>query len=263
VRVCQAIISCLGPEHIRWPAHARQVEHAREVEESGSGLPYITGYVDGTHIPIVPHGARERVYSFNRKGFHSTVLQAICDKEGRFLNTYVGYLGRVHDARVFCASPIAAAISNVTERESYVREPLVILGDAAYPCTSWLVTPYASEHTPERAVFNKTHSSARMAIERAFGKLKLQWTVLLRNTMYGSRAMMYLCTAACILHNITIDVDEEHGWHPPEDALTQLLADEAAPNPLPDDLALPGQHLPRNSIEAGKLKRDMMCAALQ
>jgi hypothetical protein len=144
-----------------------------------------------------------------------------------------------------------------------MREPLVILGDAAYPCTGWLVTPYASEHTPERAAFNKAHSSARITVERAFGKLKLQWTILLRNTMYGSRAMMYLCTAACILHNITIDVDEEHGWEPPEDALAELLRAQDNPDAPEDDVAVPAPHLPRNSIDAGKLKRDMMCVALQ
>lgn len=261
MRVCNAIITILGPNHIRWPTHAQQLEHARSVEESHSGLPYVAGYVDGTHIPIVPQGPRERIYSFNRKGFHSTVLQAICDWDGRFLNTNIGYLGRVHDARVFCASPIAQAIGNVNERESYVREPLVILGDAAYPCTGWLVTPYASAHTPERVTFNKVHSSARMAVERAFGKLKLQWATLHRNTMYGSRSMMYLCTAACILHNITIDVDEENGWEAPPDALAALVIDDD-PQPPGDGDILPGHQRPRNGINAGKLKRDMMCVAI-
>lgn len=260
-RVCDAIVTTLRHDHLRWPTHAQQLQHARMVEASHSGLPHVAGYVDGTHIPIVPQDARDRVYSFCRKEFHSIVLQGICDRDGRFLNTDVGTYGRVHDARVFCTSPIAAAIGDVPERESYIREPLVLLGDAAYPCTGWLVTPFATEHTERHVRFNTVHSSARMAVERSFGKLKLQWSLLHRNKMYGPRAMMHFTTAACILHNITIDVDEENGWVPPPDALARLLVPDN-PDPPEDGLLPQGHNYPRNHIEAGKLKRNMMCAAI-
>ena len=261
LHTCSVIIDTLRNDHIRWPNHAQHVAHAERVEESHAGLPHVAGFVDGTHIPIVPQDARDRVYSYCRKGFHSIVLQGICDKDGRFLNTNVGSYGRVHDARVFCTSPIVARIADVPERESYLREPLVLLGDAAYPCTGWLVTPYPTEHTPQHARFNKVHSSARMAVERAFGKLKLQWAILHRNKMYGPRAMVRMTTAACILHNITIDVDEEHGWQPPPDALLALLVPDD-PEPPEGGLLPQGPRYPRNSADAGKLKRNMMCVGV-
>ena len=260
MRVAHAIVDVLGPQHVRWPSHAQHAEHAQEVEGE-HGLPHVAGFIDGTHIRIVPQDARDRVYSFCRKGFHSIVLQAITDCHGRFLSTEIGYAGRVHDARVFCESPIAARIGDVQERDSYLREPFVLLGDAAYPLTSWLITPYASEASEANAAFNYVHSSARMAVERAFGKLKLQWSILFKNNLYGPGVMNFITAAACILHNITIDVDEEHGWEPPPDQLALLLQDDDA-EPMEDDPILPGRDRLRNKARAGKAKRDMMKDAI-
>ena len=256
MRVAHAIVDVLGPNHVRWPSHVQHAQHAREVEDE-YGLPNVAGCIDGTHIRIVPGDARERVYSYCRKGYHSIVLQAIADRRGRFLCTDVGYTGRVHDARVFCESDIAARIGDVPERDSYLREPFVLLGDAAYPLTSWLITPYPTEATEGIATFNRVHSSARMTVERAFGKLKLQWSILFKNNLYAADVMIHICAAACILHNITIDVDEEHGWEPPPDQLALLLqADDA--EPMEDDPVLPGRDRPRNKARAGKAKRDYM-----
>ena len=258
-RVTQAIISELGRHHVRWPSHAQNAEHAHAVQQSHRELPHVAGFIDGTHIKVMPQSALEKVYSYNRKGTHSIVLQAIVDREGRFLNTFVGYLGRVHDARVFCTSPIAAAIADVPERDSLLREPFVLLGDAAYPLTSWLVTPYPTESTLAHKTFNFVHSSARMAVERAFGKLKAQWAILHVNRMYGPQAMVSICTALCILHNITIDVDEDGAWQPPYDALAALIRDgDAGPLQDEDNAVLPGRDRPRNQSRAGKVKRNMM-----
>jgi hypothetical protein len=63
------------------------------------------------------------------------------------------------------------------------------------------------------------------------------------------------------LHNITIDVDEEHGWEPPPDQLALLLQDDDA-EPMEDDPILPGRDRPCNKARAGKAKRDMMKDAI-
>lgn len=257
VRVIKVILEVLGPQHVRWPSHAQHAEHAAAVQQSHRQLPHVAGFVDGTHIKVMPDNALEKVYSYNRKGFHSVILQGIVDREGRFMNTFVGYLGRVHDARVFCASPIVSAIADVPGRDSSLKEPFVLLGDAAYPLTSWLVTPYPTEATVAQKRFNFIHSSARMAVERAFGKLKAQWSILHMNKMYGAQKMAYICTALCILHNITIDVDEDGSWVPAYDALAALMNDDDDQPPQEDPL-LPGRAQIRNGINAGKVKRNIM-----
>ena len=43
---------------------------------------------------------------FNRKGFHSIVLQALVDSENRFVNVNVGWPGSVHDVRKLSNSKV-------------------------------------------------------------------------------------------------------------------------------------------------------------
>ncbi len=43
---------------------------------------------------------------YNRKGWHSIVLQGTVDFRGLFIDLYVGWPGRVHDARVFSNSSL-------------------------------------------------------------------------------------------------------------------------------------------------------------
>ncbi|KAJ3604657.1 hypothetical protein NHX12_029397 [Muraenolepis orangiensis] len=51
------------------------------------------GAIDGCHVCIVPPGGTERQCYVNRKLFPSISLQAVCDHQGRFIDTYVGWPG--------------------------------------------------------------------------------------------------------------------------------------------------------------------------
>ncbi len=70
------------------------------------------------------------------------------DDRGRFIDIYVGWPGRVHDARVFANSSLyRRAQSNTlfpctTECIAGRDVPLVLLGDPAYPLLQWLMTAY-------------------------------------------------------------------------------------------------------------------------
>jgi hypothetical protein len=64
-------------------------------------LPNICGAIDGTHIPLADH-PNWRVTLvhgdfFNRKKFHSIVLQVVCDANKLFWIVCVGQPGGVHD----------------------------------------------------------------------------------------------------------------------------------------------------------------------
>ena len=61
------------------------------------------GAIHGTHIPILrPQGSSSDYY--NRKGYHSILMQAVVDFQGRFLDVNIGWPGKVHDARVLVIS---------------------------------------------------------------------------------------------------------------------------------------------------------------
>lgn len=76
--------------------------------------------IDGTHIGIlVPVDSPADYY--NCKGFHSVIRQGVVDHQLRFWDN-VGWLGKVHDARVFGNSTLyeraqsSTLFPNITER---------------------------------------------------------------------------------------------------------------------------------------------------
>ena len=63
------------------------------------GLQGVIGAIDGSHVAIKAPGTHQDVY-INKKGFHSVVLQAVCDHRMLFTDCFVGYPGSTHGARV-------------------------------------------------------------------------------------------------------------------------------------------------------------------
>ena len=106
-----------------------------------------------------------------------------------FTDVFIGWPGRVHDARVLANYPLYSLGQNgtlfppdKTEVINGVTLPVVIIGDAAYPLLEWLMKPYADNDqlTPIQRAFNNNLSSTRMAVEIAFGRLKGRWRILLK-----------------------------------------------------------------------------------
>ncbi|XP_041941430.1 putative nuclease HARBI1 [Alosa sapidissima] len=120
--------------------------------------------IDGCHVHIKAPSGRDGQCYRNRKVFPSIILQAVCDHQGRFIDTYVGWPGSVHDSRVLRYSPLY--------RQSVYPPPgHFILADGGYPCLQHplpLITPYKR---PVQGVgaqrFNRHHSKARSIVERS------------------------------------------------------------------------------------------------
>ena len=151
------------------------------------GLSSTVGAIDGTHIPILwPKESGSDYY--NRKGYHSILMQAIVDFRDLFIDVNIGWPGKVHDARVFANSSCYIKGTNGTMFPNWPRTiggvsvPLVILGDAAYPLLPWLMKPYMenASTTHQQRNYNYRHSRARMIVENAFGRLKGRWRCLLK-----------------------------------------------------------------------------------
>ena len=101
--VSSAILQLL-PRYIRFPTG----DALKEVVDGFKrqyGFPQCAGAIDGSHIPIVSPTECPADY-YNRKGWHSIILQGAVDNKGRFIDIYVGWPGRVHDARVFANSTL-------------------------------------------------------------------------------------------------------------------------------------------------------------
>ncbi|XP_042629302.1 protein ANTAGONIST OF LIKE HETEROCHROMATIN PROTEIN 1-like [Cyprinus carpio] len=73
--------------------------------ENRWGLPQCIGAIDGSHIPIIAPQDYHCDY-FNRKGWHSIILQGVVDGKGLFWNVFTGLPGSLHDARVLRLSTL-------------------------------------------------------------------------------------------------------------------------------------------------------------
>jgi len=223
--VCTAIVEHLANRYIAIPAG----EHLKLVVDgfmSKWGVPQCVGAIDSTHIPIIAPKDSPLDY-YNRKGYHSVVLQALVDHEYKFLDVYVGWPGSVHDARVLMNSGLYSKCDSGAFPPNWPKVingtsiPLFIIGDPAYPLTSWLIKPFSDcgRLTEKQQGFNYHVSRARCVVENAFGRLKGRWRSLMKRNDTDIRFLPTLATACCVLHNIC----EIHG----DDFNDEWLATEA------------------------------------
>lgn len=102
--------------------------------------------VDGTHIPIMSPRDFPADY-FNHKGWHSIIMQGMVDHLYRSTDIYIGWPGRVHDARVFGNPTLYQKGVNGTLFPEWTKTiaqeeiPLVVLGDPAYTWLPWVMKP--------------------------------------------------------------------------------------------------------------------------
>ena len=102
--VVTCIVRVLMPKHIKWP-RGDKLQEVIDVFEHKWGYPQCAGAIDGSHIPILAPQNFHTDY-FNRKGWHSIILQGVVDSNYRFTDITVGWPGSVHDARVFSNSTL-------------------------------------------------------------------------------------------------------------------------------------------------------------
>ena len=206
-RVCKAIVRHLMNEFIKFPT-GQKAQAVMEAFERKRGFPGILGAIDGTHIPIKAPNHNHEQY-INRKGFFSVQLQIVCDADLLITDTFCGYPGSVHDARVFRNSPLYREVE--VNPDNYFPGNSHILGDAAYPLKRWLLTPFRDNGhlTARQRRYNVAHSSTRMVVERSIGLLKNRFRKL--KTMMDidkTGDIPEVIVASCILHNICILEDD-------------------------------------------------------
>lgn len=194
-----------SPNYIKWPSDDEMVQIERGFR-SKAGVPGVVGAIDGTHIKIIKPILEQEAY-YNRKGYHSILLQVICDHKKRFTDIFAGEAGSQHDGRVLRKSSVYEKGCNRTLRigEHY------ILGDSAYPCLEWLVPPYRDDGnlTPDQHRFNYKHSSSRITVEHSIGLLKNRFRRLLHGFSNVDINFILNCVVcSCVFHNICITFDD-------------------------------------------------------
>ena len=141
-----AITKHLFPRYVCFPSGDRLRDVVANFETCW-GFPQAAGAIDGSHIPII-HPMESASDYYNRKGYYSIIMQAVVDYRGWFLDAYIGWPGKVYEARVLVNSSLYRKAMSGTLLPDWkqticgVQVPLVILGDPAYPALPWLMKPY-------------------------------------------------------------------------------------------------------------------------
>ena len=141
---------------------------------------------------------------YNRKGWHSIILQGSVDNKGRFIDIYVGWPGRVHDARVFANSTLFQRGETKPLYPERIGNTDVPLGDPAYPLLPWLMKAFPDNGNLTRYEkrFNYRLSKARVVVEHTYGRLKGRWRCLLKRLDGATDSVPGLVGACCSLHNM-------------------------------------------------------------
>ena len=203
---CIALKNKLLRKFISWPSPSTMVRYAQEFQDLHQ-IPYVVGAVDGSHIPIVAPRLHAADY-YNRKGFHSILLQGVVSAKCLFWDFDIGWAGSMHDANLWARTEIGQAC------EAGKLSPYCLVGDAAYPCRPWMLAPFKGHKdglSREEYHWNFVQSSTRMCVERAFGMLKGRWRILLKRIDVHLKNVPDLVAACLILHNMCIVFGDKFG----------------------------------------------------
>lgn len=212
---CSTIWEVLAPVHMKKPTSEQWLEVAEKFNTLWN-FPNCLGAIDGKHIRIqCPHNSGSSY--FNYKSFHSIVMQAVVDAEGKFIFVDIGDYGRNSDAGIFQHSdfgklllthkldiPRQRPLSPIEEKDM----PFVFVGDEAYPLLTNLLRPFPRRQlTNEKRIFNYRLSRARRVVECAFGMVSKRFQVLENVMLLDPRKATTVTLACCILHNIIREKD--------------------------------------------------------
>lgn len=194
-------------QYICWPQQSQFASVLSKFSDlRDKSFPDTFAAVDGCHIAIRCPNTDSGSY-YNRKGYHSILLQGICGAEQRFIDVLVGWPGSAHDARVWKNSPIYDRLK--TSGHMLLPSNAHILGDSAYPCDTFIMCPFRDNGhlTSKQKHFNAVLSSTRVIIEQAFGCLKGRFRRLKFLDMLDLKLASKVIATACVLHNLCIDND--------------------------------------------------------
>lgn len=141
-------------------------ENLREVKAQFygiAGFPNVIGCVDGSHIPIQSPGGDQAELFRNRKGFFSINVQVVCDAKLKIRDIDARWHGSTHDSTVYHNSFLRACLDN-NEIDGH------LLGDSAYPCGRYIMTPFLNPTTVSERNYNEAQIRTRNTVERTCGR---------------------------------------------------------------------------------------------
>lgn len=222
-RICKLVTDTLMPLFVKWPVTSRRIER----DFFGiAGFPNIKGIIDGTLVHIDAPSIDEPAY-VGRDNKHSFNVLVVAGPQNQFFYACAKFPGSVHDARAVRCSELWRRWEIEHWRPDN-DEDSIILGDSAYPLTTWLIPPTvqtvnANIHHLAGVVeiFERIHRKTRFIVENSIGILKEEYPVLnylrVRDPIHISN-IIYTCIT---LHNM--QNKHRRGSYTYDDTLNRLV----------------------------------------
>lgn len=173
-------------------------------EKSTNGIfDGVVAAADGLFVKAIAPTALDTLnvlsyYSGSKSGYGINV-QAMCTADYRFCSMSAIASGATNDWAAWNRSCMSRAVSRLPSS-------FYILGDAAYPLSEKILTPYPGKGLPNgKDSFNFHLSQLRVKIEQSFGILVSQWGILWRPLKVRFDGRADLLTALFHLHNFLRD----------------------------------------------------------
>lgn len=202
--VCELIMRYVMPLFVRWPTNPNNIDLKFQRK---AGFPNIKGIIDGTLVHInAPHND-EPVY-VSRHNKHAINLILVSGPNHEFFYASAKFPGSFHDSRCVQSSSLWQSWEINGWRPGN-DDRSIILGDSAYPLTSWLITPVirVANRTArlENAieVYLRKQRQTRFMVECAIGILKHQFYCLRYGFRFTEPRRICAAIYACVtLHNM-------------------------------------------------------------
>jgi hypothetical protein len=196
------VAKLLSKRTIRLPRSIDEWEEIAKGFQSVRNFPDVAGAIDGTLIEIQRPEDHEGWYC--RKGFPAINMQAIVNHKRQFISYSMGS-GSRNDKSLWSSSTFGK------NNESAIPPGMHLIGDSGYRLLPNLLTPYSDDTVSVAARrYNFCHSSTRMCVEIAFGRLKNRFRILMRPLAEKSLRQTCKVVIACMtFHNLFEENDDD------------------------------------------------------
>lgn len=214
-------------------------------------FPMCIGAIDGKRILLEkPANSGSEFYDY--KGHFSIILLAVVDADYKFIFVDIAGPGRASDGGVWDMCSMKKALEsedNVlnipsTDRLPFSDKqcPFVLVGDAAFPLTSYLMKPYPGHQLPDDCnVFNYRLSRARRMSENVFGILAARFQIFRSPIRVSPTKAKDIALATITLHNYLRVCSKE----------TYIPSNMVDREDIPNQRIIPGQwrQYPQDGLE--------------
>lgn len=241
IKLVSRTLATLRPEYINFPETIEERNGVVQGFYNIARFPRVIGAIDCTHIKIRSPGGHDAEIYRNRKRFFSLNVQTICDSGLRIQSIVCRWPGSAHDSTIFRHSAVK------TRFETDEFGDLLLVGDAGYPISNYLLTPLHNPTNHAERRYNAAQIATRNPVERSYGVWKRRFPILSVGINIKVTTAVSVVLATAVLHNIALVFGEQIPRVTlEEERLVELTAFPAVP--LPPETAIAGEQPERRRL---------------